>query len=87
MSNTLVSRYEIIKPLGAGGFGETFLARDLQMPSLRLAVVKKLRPANAGNLSRRFNRPMLGTLSSAIDLLARYFFVVFDTFKLRIAEC
>jgi serine/threonine-protein kinase len=49
MPNTLVNRYEIIEPLGAGGFGETFLARDLQMPSQRLVVVKKLRPANVGN--------------------------------------
>ena len=26
----LAGRYQIVKPLGGGGFGQTFLARDLQ---------------------------------------------------------
>jgi|GEM_PF-7095728 hypothetical protein len=28
----LASRYKIVKPLG-GGFGQTFLAQDLQLPN------------------------------------------------------
>jgi len=47
MVNLLLNRYEIVESLGSGGFGETFLARDLQIPSQRLVVVKKLKPANA----------------------------------------
>ncbi|MFM1842426.1 MAG: eukaryotic protein kinase, partial [Cyanobacteriota bacterium] len=47
MAKLLLNRYEIVNSLGSGGFGETFLARDLQMPSQRLVVVKKLKPANA----------------------------------------
>lgn len=44
MENLLASRYRLIKPLGQGGFGATYLAEDNQMPSNRLCVVKQLCP-------------------------------------------
>ncbi|MDJ0554570.1 MAG: IMS domain-containing protein [Microcoleaceae cyanobacterium MO_207.B10] len=40
----LNNRYRIIKTLASGGFGETFLAQDTQMPSGRLCVIKQLKP-------------------------------------------
>ena len=40
----LAGRYQIIKPLGGGGFGQTFLARDLQLPNQPKCVVKQLKP-------------------------------------------
>ncbi len=40
----LNNRYEIIKTLGRGGFGETFLAVDTHMPSARQCVIKQLKP-------------------------------------------
>lgn len=37
-------RYEILKVLGQGGFGVTFLARDVQLPGQPLCVIKQLCP-------------------------------------------
>ena len=40
----LAGRYQIIKSLGGGGFGRTFLAKDLQLPDNPTCVVKQFRP-------------------------------------------
>ena len=44
MLNTILrGHYKIISHLGGGGFGQTFLARDLQLPNQPACVVKQLK--------------------------------------------
>src|ERR671932_616613 len=44
LEKTLSGRYQIIQHIGGGGFGQTYLAEDLQLPSNPLCVVKQLKP-------------------------------------------
>ncbi|AIE74546.1 IMS domain-containing protein [Synechocystis sp. CS-94] len=84
MDDLLLDRYQIVKSLGSGGFGETFLAKDTQIPSQRLVVIKRLKPANASNsmstelIEKLFEKEAavleeLGNNSSQIPKLYGYF--------------
>ncbi|TVQ18274.1 MAG: serine/threonine protein kinase [Leptolyngbya sp. DLM2.Bin15] len=84
MSSTLLSnRYQILETLGAGGFGTTLLAEDIQMPSRRKCVIKQLKPIeNNPDIYRlvqeRFHREAailenLGNVNGQIPQLYAYF--------------
>nr|AAB41116.1 PknA [Nostoc sp. PCC 7120 = FACHB-418] len=83
MEQLLDNRYRVIKTLGSGGFGETFLAEDSQMPSNRRCVVKQLRPIHNNPqiyqlVQERFQREAailedLGSYSGQIPTLYAYF--------------
>ncbi|MEO0824556.1 MAG: protein kinase [Cyanobacteria bacterium J06635_15] len=43
-AKSLGGRYQIVQQLGAGGFGQTFVAQDLHLPGHPSCVVKQLQP-------------------------------------------
>ncbi|HEY9832155.1 MAG TPA: serine/threonine-protein kinase [Stenomitos sp.] len=45
----LRDRYRVLKALGQGGFGATFLAQDESLPGDPCCVIKQLRPASTGS--------------------------------------
>ncbi|MBD2430317.1 MULTISPECIES: serine/threonine-protein kinase [Fischerella] len=79
----LNNRYKVIQVLGAGGFGETFLAEDTHMPSRRRCVIKQLKPVTNDPqtykmIQQRFEREaatleLLGEGSDQIPKLYAYF--------------
>ncbi|MEH1826089.1 MAG: protein kinase [Nostoc sp.] len=85
MTITLLNnRYQIIQVIGAGGFGETFLAEDVHMPSRRRCVIKQLKPVTNNDpqtyqlIQQRFEREAatleyLGESSYQIPKLYAYF--------------
>jgi serine/threonine protein kinase len=84
MSETFLNnRYRLTLNLGAGGFGETFIGEDTQMPSLRPCVIKKLKPINNNPevyklVKQRFEREaaileQLGESHDQIPSLYAYF--------------
>ncbi|MHC5676408.1 protein kinase domain-containing protein [Nostoc sp.] len=85
MTITLLNnRYQVIQVIGAGGFGETFLAEDVHMPSCRRCVIKQLKPITNNDpqtyqlIQQRFEREAatleyLGESSYQIPKLYAYF--------------
>ena len=85
MQMLLNNRYQIIRTLGSGGFGDTFLAEDTQMPSQRRCVIKQLKlienkPQIYQLVQERFGREAaileeLGGLSEQIPTLYAFFYL------------
>jgi serine/threonine-protein kinase len=83
MQTLLNNRYQVIQTLGGGGFGETFLAEDTQMPSKRRCVIKQLKPIHNNPqiyqlVKERFQREAailedLGGATGQIPSLYAYF--------------
>ncbi|HEY9726221.1 MAG TPA: AAA-like domain-containing protein [Chroococcales cyanobacterium] len=82
METLLAGHYQIIKHLGGGGFGQTFLARDTHLPGNPWCVVKQLKPLvndpqTLATAKRLFDREAetlyrLGTHNQIPRLLAHF---------------
>ena len=68
----LGSRYSIIKPLGGGGFGQTFLANDLHLPGHPRCVVKRLQPRNTDGISLNSARRLFNSEAEALYVLGNH---------------
>ncbi|NEO70897.1 protein kinase [Moorena sp. SIO3H5] len=76
----LNNRYRVLETLGSGGFGDTFLAEDIHMPSRRRCVIKQLKalahnPKAYKLVQERFQREaaVLEALGEAHDQIPRLY--------------
>jgi tetratricopeptide (TPR) repeat protein len=72
LGNTLVGRYQIISNLGGGGFGETFVACDTQLPGSPPCVVKKLKPQASDPVTLETARRLFDTEAQVLYKLGTH---------------
>ena len=72
LGTTLVSRYQITKNLGGGGFGETFVAQDTHLPGSPECVVKKLQPQAKDPVTLQTARRLFDTEAQVLYKLGNH---------------
>ncbi|MDJ0799315.1 MAG: tetratricopeptide repeat protein [Calothrix sp. MO_167.B12] len=75
LGNILVGRYQIISHLGGGGFGETFVAFDTQLPGKPKCVVKKLKPQSRDPITLQTARRLFDTEAQVLYKLGNYKYI------------
>ena len=68
----LGSRYQILQRLGGGGFGQTFLAKDLHLPGHPCCVVKRLQPRQTDGFSLDSARRLFDAEAEALYVLGNH---------------
>lgn len=71
-AKVLDGRYKLIKKIGAGGFGQTFIARDMRRPGSPPCVVKQLKPASDDPNFIREARRLFNTEAETLEKLGRH---------------
>ena len=72
LGRTLKDRYKLTRILGAGGFGQTYLAVDLQQSTRPQCVVKQLRPASQDKTFLSVARRLFDTESNTLKKLGNH---------------
>lgn len=69
---TLGSRYNIIRHLGGGGFAQTYLAEDKQLPGNHRCVVKQLKPQATDPATLQIARRLFDTEAQVLYKLGNH---------------
>ena len=72
LAKILVGRYQIVKHLGGGGFGETFIAQDTHLPGKPECVVKKLKTQSTDLSNLQTARRLFDTEAQVLHRLGNH---------------
>lgn len=72
LGSILKGRYQVDSEIGKGGFGETYLAKDLQRPGTPFCVVKRLRPQNKSDKVMRLAEKLFKQEAEVLQQLGHH---------------
>ena len=72
LETTLGGRYQIVKRLSSGGFGETYIAEDTQRPGNPQCVVKVLHPATNNDKMRKLASRLFVKEAEILEKLGKH---------------
>lgn len=72
LGKLLDQRYQVIEPLGIGGFGQTYKASDTRRPGNPICVVKHLKPASSDPNYLQTARRLFNSEAETLEQLGNY---------------